>query len=134
MNEKTWNFVLDGICAAALLFIGWILFRDIHSDGKRDAEVRDELDAAAADQQQAAAAADRIAAGIDSSRATVEAAAAANGNTQATAASIAGTASAVETAIDSAADRERECAELVAESQRRTADSEEIIRGIRSRT
>lgn len=112
------SIMLDILGIIAIAGIGWLLFRGIHSDGKRADDARNQLDSATAGQRETAGALDRVADGADESADTAKS-----------------VASGVSDALDSidAAQRDiDESARILADSARRYDESARILREIRA--
>lgn len=127
------SIVLDILGTVAIAGIGWLLFRGIHSNGKRANEARNELDRTGEEQRAAQESVTDLAAGIDASAGAGRRIADADRNAQETAQRIADAGTGIAGAVTAAQDAGRESERLADDSEQRIAESESIIRDIRER-
>lgn len=112
------SIVLDILGAVAITGIGWLLFRGIHSDGKRADDARNQLDAAQAEQRTTQSAIDTVSKRADESAGTAQ--------------SIADRVSEAQGAVDAAQGQLDDCQQIIADSARCYEESARILREIRA--
>ena len=137
VNEKDKTYLRYGayaLCVALLVGILWLLFRDIRADSGSDVDVIEQLDSAAAEQREAEKSLDRIDRGLDDSGRTVDRAETAIGGAQESADRIAESADSIAAAVDQSAERNGECQDILADSERRIAESQRIIQSVQAGT
>lgn len=119
--EKTWRYI--GI-ACAVVFCAWMAWYllcepDVHDQRDRANDVTESLDRVGAEQRNAESDIERIERGLDDSIGRAD--------------EIAERISDAESAITASQERRGECAELVADSERRIEESKRILQAVRSR-
>lgn len=112
------------LCAALIIALGWLLFRDIRSDGGAANGVRAELDGAAAEQSRAYDATQRVGERLDSGIERV-------GGIESAVRDSRDTASRIEAGIDASTERVRDSIAITQDSQRRISESLGVIQAIR---
>lgn len=137
MNEKTKKYIrYSGIVLGivAICATGWLLFRDIRSDGGTADSVRTELDSAAAEQQRAADALGSVQSGLNDSESTVGQLEQSNNAAQSAADGIAESNSNIKKSVGNAENANGRSAELLTDSQRRISECLRIVQDIRNGT
>lgn len=123
MGIKT-RALVCALCAALIIASGWLLFRDIRSDGGTADDVRAELDSAAGEQQRAYDATQRVGERLDSGIERVS-------GIESAISGSAESAQRIEAGIDESAERVRDGIAITEDSQRRISESIGVIQEIR---
>lgn len=119
--------VICALCAALIIASGWLLFRDIRSDGGTADDVRAELDSAAAEQSRAYDATQRVGERLDSGIERVS-------GIESAISGSAESAQRIEAGIDASTERVRDGIAITQDSQRRISESIGVIQEIRAGT
>ena len=126
MGIKT-RALVCALCAARIIAIGWLLFRDVRSDGGATGDARAELGNVAAEQQRAYDAVSGVGERLDSGIERV-------GDIESAISGSAESAQRIEAGIDASTERVRDGIAITQDSQRRISESIGVIQEIRAGT